>query len=75
MTADDKWAICDYFAAILPADAAGWLIIAIGRDPYLDERGKYHHQHWSEHPYHWPDTADSAVAKIGRAALLGDVYV
>ena len=47
-------AIRDYLDAIIPADATGWLHVALGRDPHLDERGKYQHRNWTPWSFQWP---------------------
>jgi len=55
-------------------DAKGWLFIAVGRGPYLNDKGKYRHHKWSEVAFRWPFEADKAVEYMMRAAALGDVY-
>ncbi len=62
-----------YFQACF-ANTEGWLIVAVGREPYLDGNGKYRHKHWTEHPARWPAQADQAVAAIARQAPTADVY-
>jgi hypothetical protein len=62
-----------YFQACFD-NTAGWLIVAVGHDPYRDERGKYRHRRWSEHPVRWPQQADQAVAAIASQASTADVY-
>ena len=69
-------AIRDYLDAIIPADATGWLHVALGRDPHLDEHGKYAHGSWiARGRSSGPQQADEAIAWIERSAPLGDVYV
>ena len=66
-----------YFDAIIPADATGWLVGAVGYDGHLDEHGKYAFDKDKFKPYAflWPDRADAAIAYIEAKAPLGDVYV
>jgi hypothetical protein len=70
-------AVRDYLDAIIPADAAGWLVGAVGYGGHLDEHGKYafDKDKFVPYAYLWPDRADAVIAKIQAEALRGDVYV
>ncbi len=39
-------ALRDYFDAIIPVGAEGYLHVALGLEPYLDKHGKYKHKQW-----------------------------
>jgi hypothetical protein len=55
-------------------DIEGWLCVAVGREPYRDDNGKYKHHKWDEVAFRWPAEADKAIDYITRASALGDVY-
>ncbi len=55
-------------------DTEGWLCVAVGREPYRDENGKYKHGKWDEVAFAWPAQADKALEYITKAAELGDLY-
>ena len=55
-------------------DSDGYLHIAAGADPYLDDKGKYRHHRWGEYAYPWPAEADRAEREILDAATQFDVY-
>jgi hypothetical protein len=56
-------------------DTEGWCCVAVGREPYRDENGKYKHHDWDECAFEWPAQADDAIAYIAQTAPLGDTYV
>ena len=56
-------------------DTAGVAHIAVGSDPYLNDKGKYTFKDWSEHRFAWPDEADLLVTEVLREASLHDVYL
>ena len=62
-----------YFQACF-ANTEGWLIVAVGYEPYLGDRGKYRHRRHNEYPLRWPAQADAAVAAIAKQAPTADVY-
>ena len=64
----------EYLDALL-GDTPGYLHIAVGRDPYLNDKGKYQHRDWEQTPYDYPAQADEAVNHMLRAAPGADVYV
>ena len=68
-------AIRDYFAAIIPVGATGWLHVALGTDPYLDEHGKYQYKRWAPRSFQWPEEGGDAIKWIKESAPLGDVFV
>ncbi|BBY01047.1 hypothetical protein [Mycobacterium seoulense] len=63
------------FLAALFGDTPGYLHIAVGRDPYLSDNGKYKHRDWKQTSYDYPAHADQAVNHMLRAAPGADVYV
>jgi hypothetical protein len=66
--------LSDYFDVCF-GDTTGRLHIAVGHRPYLDDKGKYRHEVWTESNFAWPDEADRAEREILRAAPDSDVYV
>ena len=66
----------DAITSSVPADPQKkrYLIVAVGRNPYINDKGKYRHHDWDERPFEWPAQADEAVAEIEHWAPLGDVY-
>jgi putative DNA primase/helicase len=70
---DRRTALHDYLTACL-GDTEGYLHVAFGSDPYLDN-GKYKHRRWDERAYAWPAEADRAEGEILTASEQSDVYV
>jgi hypothetical protein len=62
----------DYFTACL-GQTRGWLIVATGKGPHLEE-GRYAHEQWSEQAYRWPTHSRKALEAIAAAAPTADVY-
>jgi hypothetical protein len=62
-----------YFQACF-GDTAGWLAVAIGHEPHVDDAGKYAHKRWEEHAAPWPKRVGDVVAAIARSAQSADVY-
>jgi hypothetical protein len=67
--------IRDYFDALIPVGATGYLHTAFGREPYLDKHGKYTHKQWIPRVFKWPEESGDAIKFIEEMAPLGDVYV
>jgi hypothetical protein len=69
---DDK--IRDYFAAVLPSDAAGRLHAALGTGIRRAPTGKVDHAAFTPISFLWPDESDRAIDWIARKAACGDVW-
>ena len=66
--------ILDYLSACY-GDLSGRAHTAIGRDPYLTDKGKYNHRNWRENHCAWPDEAEALARTLAEDATQGDVYV
>lgn len=66
--------ILDYLSACY-GDLSGRAHTAIGRDPYLTDKGKYNHRNWRENHCAWPDEAEALARTLAEDAAQGDVYV
>lgn len=66
------------FASVVLGDRPGVVCLALGREPYRDERGRYRHRTWSELQFAWPDERDLMARTIGQEIATGDpvdIYV
>lgn len=59
---------------LAPADKTSYLILAAGRDPYLNDKGKYRHHDREELPFLWPARRDDAITQIEQWAPTCDMY-
>ncbi len=64
----------EFFDALY-GTTTGYLHVAIGREIYLDEKGKYKHRNRSETAYEYPKEADRVARDMLTAAPDSDVYV
>jgi hypothetical protein len=62
------------FVETVTGDAEGFLCVAVGRDPFRDDNGRYQHREWDEVTCRWPAQADDVIEYITSASALGDVY-
>lgn len=60
------------FLDLVFGERSGFVAVAYGSRPYLDERGKYKHQEWRELRYAWPAERESLVTEVKQELGLGD---
>ena len=73
----------EVFLELVFGGRTGTVCLAFGRDPYLNDDGKYRHRSWSEGDqprtdlYRWPDERDRLLGDVAREMAGGpvDVYV
>lgn len=53
----------------------GFLAMAVGRQPYRSDTGRYAHRSWQEYRIGWPADRDRMLADLARLCAGADVYV
>ena len=71
-------ALVEYFDTFFGNDdGSGFLHNAVGKDPYLTDKGNYKFGDWKQYAFKWPaeDHEAAILQAVLDEALVGDVYV